>query len=317
MKKIPLSFTIFFIFLFCLGGCGHTFQCYHKEFPYTHYPLPEEMPMVSPEPEVILVLGGGGARGMAHVGILEEFEKAKIPVDLIVGCSIGSLVGALYAECPDAARLKCLLGPIKRKHFMEIDWTSMRYGLGRGDPLKCFLLRNLGPKEFHEMRIPFIVVATDLCSGELIHISSGPVAPAVHASCAYPLFFTPVRAYERYLVDGGVVDPIPVELAKYYHPKLIIAVDLSESVPSSFPDHLFGVAKRCTEIKFRRQSESCVRNADVIVRPELGDIGIFTEGFNHVIYEAGKKAAQEMIPEIQSLMRERGIQNRKCVGVAA
>lgn len=303
----PFTSTLLFFLVFFLGSCRHSFQCYHAEFPYTHYPLPNDIPLFEPRPQVVLVLGGGGARGMAHVGVLEELEKARIPIDLIVGCSIGSLVGALYADCPNSCCLKSILEPIKREDFMEVDVTAMRYGLGRGDPLKRFLIRHLGPKEFPETKIPLIVVATDLCTGELVQISSGPLAPAIQASCAYPLFFAPVKAYDRYLVDGGVVDPIPTKIAKFYNPKLIIAVDLSEAARAEFPDHLFGVVKRCTEIKFRKQSRHCLEHADVVISPLLADIGIFQSGVNRQVYEAGKEAAQEALPIIHCLMQERRI----------
>lgn len=295
------------ILLLNLTGCRHAYQCFHKEFTQTYCPLPNDLPDFEPRPEVILVLGGGGAKGMAHIGILEEFEKAGIPIDLIVGCSAGSLVGSLYSICPDSAVLKKILEPIKRKDFIEMDFTAMRFGLSRGDPLKRFLLRNLGDIEFHETKIPLIIVATDLNSAELVQISTGPIAPAVQASCAYPFIFAPVRAYGRTLVDGGVIDPVPVGIARYYQPKMVIAIDLCDIDTSIEPDNLFNIAKRCTEIRFHQHGQCCSMDADIVVHPDLLAVGIFQEGANLMVYEAGKKAAQEAIPRILKVMESKGI----------
>jgi NTE family protein len=297
--------------LISLGGCRHAYQCYHCEFTQTYCPLPEDLPTFTPTPEIILVLGGGGARALAHVGILEEFERAKIPLDLIVGCSAGAIVGSLYSISPNADEVRSILEPLTRKDLIEIDFLAMRYGLGRGDPLKKFLLKHLGATEFHETYVPVIFVATDLLTGEMVQISSGPMAPAVQASCAYPLLFAPVKAYGRVLIDGGVVNPVPVEIAYHYRPKIIIAIELTDEFLHVEPGNLFKIAKRCMEIKLCKHSQSCSKDADIVIRPNLMDISMFDDCCNKEIYESGREAARQAIPIIQQMMSERGVAQRE------
>lgn len=269
-------------------------------------PLPAYLPPKTPV-RLALVLGGGGARGLAHVGVLEEFERADIPIDLIIGCSSGSIVGALYANHPHAYYIKTLVEKLKRNDLIDINLFDIRYGLTQGKSLKKFLCKYLGDKEFNQLHIPLLIVATDLLEGELVCLGGGPVIPAVHASCAYPLYFTPVEIYGRVLVDGGVVDPIPVEIARQNHAEIIVAVDLSELLPKTSPANLFGVAKRCAEIKFFKQSESCIKGADIIIRPEIRHIGTFDDKCNQAIYEAGRLAARQALPEILEALRQKGL----------
>lgn len=272
---------------------------------------PEPLPVYHPPKTPVrlaLVLGGGGARGLAHVGVLEEFERADIPIDLIVGCSSGSIVGALYANHPHAYYIKTLVEKLKRNDLIDINLLDMRYGLTQGKSLKKFLCKYLENKEFNQLHIPLIVVATDLLEGELVCLGGGPIIPAVHASSAYPLYFTPVEIYGRVLVDGGVVDPVPVEIARQNNAQIIVAVDLSELLPMTSPTNLFGVAKRCAEIKFLKQSESCLRGADFIIRPEIRHIGTFDDKCNQAIYEAGRLAARQAIPQILEALHQNACQ---------
>jgi NTE family protein len=290
-----------FIFILLVG-------CETKlEFPEIPPPIPER-----PAPECIrvaLVLGGGGAKGLSHVGVLREFEKAGIPIDMIIGCSAGSIVGALYADCPNASYIKKLLKPLRTWNILDINIWYARYGLVRGGALRRFLRKNLSCNCFEDLQIPFCIVTTDLLAGELVCINSGPVIPAVHASCAVPFIFAPVYLHDRWLVDGGVVDPVPVKIAKKKGAAIVVAVDLSGLLPQECPTNLFGVATRSAQIKFLLQSESCLEGADVVIKPELGDMGLFDDKNPQNVYEAGCKAARDAIPKITGLMSEKGIWN--------
>jgi len=268
-------------------------------------PIPECLP-----PDCVrlaLVLGGGGAKGMSHVGVLAEFEKAGIPVDVIVGCSAGSIVGALYADCPDACYVQRILKPLRKWDILDINIWHGRYGLVRGGSLRRFLKNHLSCRCFEDLQIPLYIVATDLIAGELVCINSGPIIPAVHASSAIPFVFSPVFLYQRWLVDGGVADPVPVKIAKKTGAAVIVAVDLSELLPRTCPTNLFGIAARSAEIKFLLQSESCVQGADVIIRPEVEDIGLFDDRHSQNVYESGCKAAREAIPQILELLSQKGL----------
>lgn len=278
----------------------------------TKFDLPDNPPSI-PEcspPECVrlaIVLGGGGAKGWSHLGVLAEFEKAGIPVDLIVGCSAGSIVGALYADCPNACYVKRILMSLKTWDILDINIWYGRYGLVQGRALRRFLCRNLNCRCFEDLRIPLYVVSTDLIAGNIVCLSSGPIIPAVHASAAVPFVFCPVYLYKRWLVDGGVADPVPVQTAKKSGAAVVVAVDLSGLLPKTCPTNLFGIATRSAEIKFLLQSESCVAGADVVIRPELGDMGLFDDKHFQHVFDAGSKAAKEAIPRIIELLSEKGL----------
>lgn len=302
MRAAKLFTALIFlsIALFSLTGCFCSYRlCPDRDPP----PLPPAA--IPPHIRLALVLGGGGARGLAHVGVLEEFENAGIPIDLIVGCSAGSLVGALYADCPYAEYVKTLLEPLKAKFLIDIDLSEARYGLSQGRYMKRVLRRCLYAKQFNELQIPFLLVATDLCSTDLVVIGGGDIIPAVQASCALPVIFAPVQLYGRVLVDGGVIDPVPVRVAKDLNAEIIVAVDLRGLLPTTTPTNLFEVATRSAEVTLLWQSEACIKDADVIIRPDLEDIGCFEDKFNDRIYRAGRKAAQDAIPKIKQLLAEK------------
>jgi NTE family protein len=244
---------------------------------------------------------------MSHVGVLAEFEKAGIPIDVIVGCSAGSIVGALYADCPNASYIKKILKPLRTWDILDINIWYGRYGLVQGGALRRFLRYHLSCRCFEQLQIPLYVVATDLIAGELVCINSGSIIPAVHASAAVPFVFSPVYLHNRWLVDGGVADPVPVKTAKKTGAAVVVAVDLSGLLPDTCPTNLFGVATRSAEIKFLLQSESCVQGADVVIQPELGDMGLFDDKNPQHVYEAGAKAAREAIPQIIELLAQKGL----------
>lgn len=251
---------------------------------------------------LVLVLGGGGARGIAHVGVLEELEKANIPIDVVIGSSAGSIVGALYADCLSTKHLKDIFLSLKTNYLLDLNFCACRYGLCQGRSLRRFLENNLDATTFEELQIPFFAVSTDLYSGELVPIGGGPIVPAIEASAAIPFIFTPINLHGRVLVDGGVIDPCPVRVAKHLGADLVVAVELCNLLPPRFPSNLFGVACRSLEITFLWQSEDCIRNADVVISPELGEVGCFDEKYHEAIYQAGREAALKMIPKIQELL---------------
>lgn len=291
LKRI---YVCIFLLLFAVG-CSPTYRLIPVEDPP---PLPScQMPE---EIQVGLVLGGGGAKGLAHVGVLEEFEKAGIPINLIVGCSAGSIVGSLYADYPDAKYVQSILGPMNTNSLLDINIFKAQFGLCQSISLRRMLQSTLNVSCFDELNIPLVIVATDLKTGELIPFAGGPIIPAVRASCAIPLVFAPVRLHGRVCVDGGVADPVPAKVARYFGAKYVIAVDLGGLLPPTSPRNLFSVAARSAEITLLWQSETCVRHADVVIRPALEGVGTFEDEMNEYIMEAGRKAAREMIPKIKA-----------------
>lgn len=295
MKRCSI---LVYTFVALLTGC-----CSLQHYTPTDNPPPlPKSREIKKHVRVALVLGSGGARGIAHVGVLEELEKAGIPIDLIVGCSAGSIVGALYADSLSTEHLKEVFLSLRSNYLIDFNLWSAKYGLCQGKTLRGFLEENLDAENFDELKMPFFAVATDLYSGELVPIGGGPIAPAVEASSSIPLIFVPVNLHGRVLVDGGVIDPCPVRVAKHFGADIIIAVELCNLLPPRFPTNLVGVATRSIEIAFLWQSEDCIRNADVVISPELGDIGCFDDKYREAIYQAGRDAAIEKIPKIKECL---------------
>lgn len=291
---------LFLIFLpFLLGGCQPMRLSQAVPEPLPSFKVPQN------HIKVALVLGGGGSKGLAHVGVLKELEQAGIYPDLIVGCSSGAVIGALYADQPHVKRLEKLLIGLKRSDLMDFSIFASKFGVVKGLLFKAFLEQNLKSKKFKHLQIPFIAVATDLKTGELIEFGVGEIVPPVMASSAVPGVFNPVFYKGRYLVDGGVVDPIPVRVAKKYGAHVIIAVDVGEDISDKEPRHFFDVARRGLEISHRKLSEYVTRDADVVIRMNFTDLGMFSDHYNQEIYEHGRNMARIMLPHIEQIIQER------------
>lgn len=275
----------------------------HYDISDNPMPLPD-CPVIQKPVRLALVLGGGGARGLAHVGVLEVLEEANIPIDLIVGCSAGSIIGAIYADCPNTEHLKEVCLTLKTNYLTDFSIWNARMGLCQGRNLRNFLDANLDAETFEDLKVPFFLVATDLYSSELVTIGGGELVNAIEASCAIPFVFVPVQLHGRALVDGSVIDPVPVRVANRFDPEVIVAVDLRGLLSQEFPTSLFSVAIRSAEIVLLWQSEECIKDADVIIRPEVEGFGTFADKYNEQIYQAGREAALKALPQIQEALRK-------------
>ncbi|MBU2637192.1 MAG: patatin-like phospholipase family protein [Bacteroidetes bacterium] len=182
------------------------------------------------ETRVALVLGGGGARGLAHIGILKALEKNNIPIHLIVGTSMGAFVGGFYTAGTGIALMEELALSVDRKFVAKMLAPSFSTsGLVNGERIRSYLEEFLGDLDIEQLRIPFSSVATDLTTGEEVIFSSGPLVDAIMASIAIPALFKPFRYHDRYLVDGGLVNPLPVSVAHRLGADVIIAVNVTPS----------------------------------------------------------------------------------------
>lgn len=298
-----LSLTLGVIFLTI--GCAHVGYDKRIKVPSELPPTPLWNPI-----EVALVLSGGGARGITHLGAIEIFEANGVPIDLIVGTSAGSLIGALYADNPDALALKEKIIGLKKSDLIDTHWRSVFAMLWtvtgpiHGDALKDFLLKNLRAKEFHELKIPLAVVTTDLKKARSFVIRSGPIIPALHASCAVPLLFSPVEIYGKTLVDGGVSSPVPVEVAKKFSPRLVIAVDVGTAPERGEVNNTYQLAYRSLHISYFYLSKWQTRAADIVIRPDVNGFGMFDDYANEKLYEAGQKAALAALPAIKEALQK-------------
>jgi NTE family protein len=259
------------------------------------------------QPRVVLVLGSGGARGLAHVGVLQVLEQSKIPIDLIVGTSAGSIAGALYADNPNAAALRDLMSNATRKDFVNFSLLHILNGPITGKALEQFLQTNMKANDFASLKIPFVAVATDLEKGEAYPITNGPIAPAVHASAALPPYFHSVSLDGRTLVDGGVTAPLAVEVARAYRPQVIIAVNVSGSLPPKMPGNSLSEVARSYSITLDVLEEFNERDANVVITPDVGTNGTFDVSDKEGLFEAGSKAAISALPQIKKVLAEKGI----------
>jgi NTE family protein len=299
--KIKYLKQVKIVLFLCICGLLTSCSCQSRYLP-TDDPPPPPCFVVPEKIRVALVLGSGGVRGMAHVGVLEVLEDAGIPIDIIVGCSAGSLVGALYADNPHVDAVKKAVAEMRTQSLLDINLWNCRFGLCQGKTLRKILCTYLTATTFEELKIPLITVATDLHSGELVPLASGNIIKAVEASCAIPFVFVPVELNGRILVDGGTINPVPVVIARDLDADIVIAVDLCELLPSTFPANLLGVASRSAEIAFLWQNEVCTRHADIVIRPKMCGVGTFNDQAKYTLYCAGREAALEALPHIQEIL---------------
>ncbi|MDX1924161.1 MAG: patatin-like phospholipase family protein [Rickettsiaceae bacterium] len=260
---------------------------------------------------VALVLGGGGARAMSELGVIEVLHQNNIPIDLIVGTSAGSIMGALYADGMDTEKIKKIGLGVKKEDLIKVslkdalDGTRSLKGGFDGRAAEKFAEQNLSVKEFKDLKIPFIAVATDLKSGKTIGLKKGNIAPAIRASCSIPALFSPVEMDGMILVDGGVSAPVAVYVAKEYNPKVIIAVDVSTPLSEAKVKNMFDVAHRSAYISYDTLCKLNGMAADVLIKPTLKDIGIFDEGKNEQAYLAGREATIKLLPKIKAILKEK------------
>lgn len=249
--------------------------------------------------KVGLVLGGGGARGFAHVGVIRVLEQEKIPIDLIVGTSAGSLIGALYADVADSFELEATAWQVEKDDLLDWSLFGSTRGPVPGKALEGFVERHLRAADIESLRVPFCAVAADLKTGEAVVLDRGPVAPAVHASSAIPGVFRPVALDGRTLVDGGVVDPIPVDIARARGADVVVAVDIGREIPEEDPGNLGGIFLRSLAILGRELGRYRAKDADVVISPHVGNSGVFDFGRKKDLMAAGVAAAREAVPAIR------------------
>jgi NTE family protein len=255
-----------------------------------------------PEPKVALVLGGGAARGFAHIGVIRVLEQERIPVDLVVGTSVGSLIGALYASERNSFDLEWTAFQLKREDLFDFGVMSAVLGMGlaRGELLEAFVKARVKQERIEELKIPFAAIATDLNWGERIVLDKGPIARAVRASSAIPGVFEPVAHEGKLLVDGGVVDNLPVEVARAKGADLVVAVDIGEDVGNVNIRNMLDVMLQATNIMFAVNSERRKAGADVLVEPKVGTVGMLDFDKKKACMDAGIEAARAAVPRIRA-----------------
>ncbi|MGI6127597.1 MAG: patatin-like phospholipase family protein [Planifilum sp.] len=221
-------------------------------------------------PKVGLALGSGAARGLAHIGVLKVLEREGIPIDMIAGSSMGSLIGTVYANGGDLAMMEQLAIHLKRNQWLDFSLT--RRGLVAGDRIRELVRLLTHGKNLEDLQIPTAVIATDLTKGERVVFTSGPIDLAVRASVSIPGIFEPVEWEGRTLVDGGVIDRVPVSVVREMGADVVIAVDVISPTGGLRIRNIFDVIAQSLEVMERQMTSPQILTADVVLHPELSDI---------------------------------------------
>ncbi len=261
-----------------------------------------------------IALGSGSARGWAHIGVLEALSHAGIRPDSVCGTSIGALVGAVYADGRLSELAEWVRGLTWRKMVGYFDLT-FGGGILKGEKLFDHLRGDLLGGRIEELQRPFAAVATDLASGREVWLREGPVADAVRASIAMPGLFTPRPHGERLLVDGGLVNPVPVSLARAMEADVVIAVDLSSDLVGrharaardgrgpKHPNVIEVVAASINVMSVRiTRSRLAGEPADAVIQPRLGELGLLEYHRGAEAIAEGRAAAELVIPQIKRLL---------------
>jgi len=265
-----------------------------------------------------LALSGGAARGLAHVGVLEVFQKEGIPIDMIAGTSSGAVMGAVYASGQDTSKMieNALEAGWKRMAPL-IDPSFPKTGFIKGKKIKNLLSGYIGGNiRFSDLKIPFACVATDIYSGEEVVINSGSVLEALRASISIPGIFMVVKREGRYLVDGGLTTPVPVNVVKQMGADFVIAVNVNPDVSNRMgkgsqerakankEPNIFQVMMQSIYITTYSLARTSLGDADIVIEPDLANIGAGDFNKAGELITRGQQAAQKAIPEIKRKLEE-------------
>jgi NTE family protein len=290
------SFWIFVILILLLTSCTL------KE---VKPPVVQE-PTVAPPPpkpaKIGLVLGAGSLKGFAHIGVLKILESNKIPIHMIVGTSVGSAVGSLYAYGYNAFELQKMSFSIEKGDI--VDLTIPDNGFIKGEKLEEFINKTLKNTPMEKLKIPFYAVATDIQNGQEVVFGRGNTGQAVRASCSIPGIFRPVKIGERMYVDGGVVSPLAVDVAKRFGADIVIAVDISATEERTFPGNTIETILQSINIMYSKIASVQISKADVVIKPKVGYIGSADFEKRHEAILEGEKAALEALPQIMEIMTQ-------------
>lgn len=255
-------------------------------------------PPLPAKPKIGLALGGGAARGFAHIGVIKMLESHGIVPDYVVGTSAGAVVGSLYAGGFDAFAMQKLA--IQLDETLFADWTLRGPGLLKGEALQSFVNQHLKRRPLEKLNIPFGTVVTDLNSGERVVFRSGDSGMAVRASAAVPGVFQPVAINGRQYVDGGLTSPVPVRAVREMGADFVIAVDISATAEGQPVDSMSAILWQTTTIMGNVIGKTELAEADIVIRPRLPYVKSWNFAARHEAMIEGERAAQAALPAIRS-----------------
>ena len=293
--SIVLRYSAAALLLVLVGACSTT--------PPVTPPVGQGTASIAKRPPKLgLALGGGAARGFAHVGVIQVLEENGIKPDLVVGTSAGSLVAAIYASGKTGPQLQQIAEGMEEAAFT--DWTLPIFSRGmlRGDALAKYVNTLVGGKLLEYMSIPLGVVATDLASGQGVLFQRGDTGTAVRASSSVPAVFQPVKIGTHEYVDGGLVSPVPVRYAKAMGADVIIGVDISSAPENNPSSDTLQILLQTFAIMGKSINAFELKDADVVVRPALAGMKSNDFGSRKRAIEAGRMAMQQALPQLKILL---------------
>jgi len=261
-------------------------------------PAPPLVEVAPKPPRIGLALGGGAARGFAHIGVIQVLEEAGIRPSLVVGTSAGSLVAALYASGKSGMEMGTLAQVMDEGGIT--DWAFPMRGLIRGEALARFVREQTGFRPIEKMALPLGIVATDLDSGQPILFQRGDPGEAVRASSAVPAVFQPVRIGKREYVDGGLVSPVPVRFARRMGADLVVAVDITSPPEGNPTSDVLEMLLQTFAIMSRSINSFELRDADIVVRPALAGVSSTDFAGRRRAILAGRAAALAALPSLRA-----------------
>jgi len=276
-----------------LGKIIRSVQAFGREL--SRKTAPALLPRV---PAIGVALGGGFARGIAHIGVLRVLEQESIPVRVVTGTSVGALIGACYCSGLSLAEMQDVAHNTRFTTFAR--WTLSRYGFASNDRMVTFLNRTLKCKTFEEMRIPLGVAATDFNTGDGVVFHSGSIVDPVRASCAYPGMFLPVEIRGRYLVDGMLSHPVPTRPLREMGADRVLAVHLKGTwANGGAPRHLFDVIGQSFAIAQDAMSSLWKEAADLVIEPDVA--GFAYDDFKRAddLIRSGEVAMRQALPAVR------------------
>lgn len=271
--------------------------CFDNTRP-TPPPVVVTPPSPAPKIRIGLALGGGAAKGFAHIGVIKMLEANGLRLEVVAGTSAGSVVGALYASGMDAFQMQQQAFALDEAKIRDVSLFSG--GVVKGQKLQDYVNELVGDRPIERMKKPFAAVSTQLETGERTVFTRGNTGQAVRASSSIPGVFEPVTIGRWHYVDGGIVSPVPVDAARQLGADFVIAVDISTKAGGKTPTHMLGIVNQSIGIMGQKLGEQEMARADVVIRPRVNDIGAADfDQRNNAILE-GEKAALAAMPQIRA-----------------
>jgi len=256
---------------------------------------------ITKRPLLGVALGGGFARGIAHVGALKVLEEEGIPIDYVAGTSVGAIIGAAYCSGMTASELADLARTLRLADFARL--TLSRYGFYNNDRMVRFFARVLKRHTFEEMRIPLAIAATEFRTGEPVVFTKGPIVDPIRASCAYPGMFLPVEIDGRSYIDGMLAYAVPSTPLRQMGAERVIAIYLSAHWNNIKPPrHVFEVIGQCFSIAQARLADSWKKDADLVIEPDVNGFAYDCFERTPELIAAGEAAMRAALPQVRTML---------------